>query len=213
MRNKKIRICLSGIDGAGKTLIANQLIENLGKSPKVKYIWSRYKNYFSKPFLLLMRITGHNYKVKINGIKIGYHDFYKNRYISIIFLILQWFDLFIEILFRFRLEKKSIVSDRSLIDTLVDLVIDTKFEKFVFGFYAKSLFYLMPKNTTYLIIERDINLIKKTRPDVLYDKNVFKRIELYNKISKLFSIKNIKNESSLTLATDEILLNINHNNE
>ena len=71
----------------------------------------------------------------------------------------------------------------------------------------------MPKNTTYLIIERDINLIKKTRPDVLYDKNVFKRIELYNKISKLFSIKNIKNESSLTLATDEILLNINHNNE
>ena len=89
MKNKKIYICLSGIDGAGKTLITNQLIENLSKSTKVKHVWSRYKNYFSKPFLLLMRITGHNYKVKIKEVKIGYHDFYKNNFISIIFLILS----------------------------------------------------------------------------------------------------------------------------
>ena len=208
MKNKKICICLSGIDGAGKTLIANQLIENLGKSPKVKYIWSRYKNYFSKPFLLLMRVTGHNYKVKINEIKIGYHDFYKNRYISIIFLILQWIDIFIEILFRFKMSRKSIVSDRSLIDTLVDLIIDTNFEKFISGSYAKSLFYFMPKNATYFIIERDIELIKKNRPDVFYDKNALKRIELYKKIANLFAIKIIKNESNLNLTSDKILSNI-----
>ena len=208
MKNKKIYICLSGIDGAGKTLITNQLIENLSKSTKVKRVWSRYKNYFSKPFLLLMRITGHNYKVKINGIKIGYHDFYKNRYISIIFLILQWIDIFIEILFRFKMSRKSIVSDRSLIDTLVDLIIDTNFEKFIFGSYAKSLFYFMPKNTTYFIIERDIELIKKNRPDVFYDKNVLKRIELYKKIANLFAIRIIKNESNINLTRDKILSNI-----
>ena len=66
----------------------------------------------------------------------------------------------------------------------------------------------MPKNATYFIIERDIELIKKNKPDVFYDKNVLKRIELYKKIANLFAIKIIKNESNLNLTSDKILSNI-----
>tara|TARA_A100000164_G_C21853121_1_gene746069 strand:+ start:704 stop:1354 length:651 start_codon:yes stop_codon:yes gene_type:complete len=195
LSSKRKNICLSGLDGAGKTFIAGSLIEIIKKKYDVKHVWSRYKNYTSKPLLFITRLTGHNYKKSINGLEIGYHDFQNNKFISILFLFFQWIDQFIEIIFRFRLSKTSIVSDRSLIDTLIDLSVDTNLQKFIFGFYAKSLFSLMPKNTIYILIKRNIDLVEKVRPDVFYDKNRNVREELYAEISKIYPIYIVENNN------------------
>ena len=52
-----------GVDGAGKTLYANMLLEELKRrGVDCRHVWSRYNNYLSKPLLGLTRLTGHNYK-------------------------------------------------------------------------------------------------------------------------------------------------------
>ncbi len=197
MKNyKKICICVSGLDGSGKTFIINKIVNNFSNVINFKYIWSRFKNYTSKPLLLLTRLTGHNYKEKINGTKIGYHDFYKSKILSILFLFFQWIDQFLEIILRFKTSQVSIIADRCLVDTLVDISIDTKMEKFVFGIFAKSLFKLMPKDTIYIILKRNVELIKNNRPDAFYDKNLLRRKELFEKISKLYPIHIIENDNS-----------------
>jgi|TARA_B110000971_G_C19942888_1_gene469600 thymidylate kinase len=210
--SKKKCICLSGLDGTGKTYLSTKIIEDIEKKIKIKHIWSRYRNYTSKPLLLITKLTGHNYKEIINGTKIGYHDFHNNKILSILFLFFQWIDQFLEIIFRFRISKFSLVADRSLIDTLVDISVDTKSEKFIFGFYAKTLFKLMPSNTIYIIIQRDLNLIKKDRPDVFYDKNRKLREELYKKISKIYPIYTVQNNNYSNESLNEIF-NIIDNHE
>ena len=204
MTNKKLCVCISGLDGSGKSFITNKIIQNFEKDNKVKHIWSRYKNYTSKPLLLLTRITGHNYKEIIDGTKIGYHDFYNSKIISIFFLFFQWIDQFLEIIFRFRLTKKIIVSDRSLVDTLVDISIDTGMEKFIFSTYAKTLFKFMPKDATYIIIERDLELIRSKRPDVFHDKNLIRRNNLYKEISKIYPINIVQNNSDIQVTLNKI---------
>lgn len=93
----------------------------------------------------------------------------------------------IEIFIKFRLSKKNIISDRSILDTLVDLAVDTKLENFIFSIYGKSLFKLMPKNTFFFILKRDFKKIKKNRKDVFIDKNFLIEEFIYMKKFHIYS--------------------------
>lgn len=193
MKQNRFCICISGLDGTGKSYIAEKLLKHYENKYEINHVWSRYKNYTSKPLLLFTRFIGLNYKEKKNNIIIGYHDFNNSKIISFLFLFFQWIDQIVEILIKFKFSNKNIISDRSLIDTLVDLSIDTKLEKIIFNFYGKSLLRFMPKNTYYFILKRDLEKIKKVRQDVFYDKNINRRIELFNEISKIFPVVVIEN--------------------
>ena len=70
----------------------------------------------------------------------------------------------------------------------------------------------MPSNTIYIIIQRDLNLIKKDRPDVFYDKNRKLREELYKKISKIYPIYTVQNNNYSNESLNEIF-NIIDNHE
>ena len=209
MNKKNICICISGLDGTGKSHIVKELIKHYKKENDTKHVWSRYKNYTSKPLLFFTRLIGLNYKENYNGIIIGYHDFYKSKLISFLFLFFQWIDQIIEITFKFKFTKKNIISDRSIIDTLVDLSIDTKLEKIIFGFYGKSLIKFMPKNTIFLIIKRDLEKIRKNREDVFYDKNLKKRLELFNQIAEFFPVYALENNSKIDFAINKIISIVN----
>ncbi len=205
MKQNSFCICISGLDGTGKSYIAKKLLNYYEKKYDINHVWSRYKNYTSKPLLLFTRFIGLNYKEKKENIIIGYHDFNNSKIISYLFLFFQWIDQVIEILIKFRFSNKHIVSDRSLIDTLVDLSIDTKLEKIIFSFYGKSLFKLMPKNTFYFILKRDLEKIQNVRKDVFYDKNVNRRIELFNEISKIFPVEVIENNFDAEYVVSKIV--------
>ena len=204
MSDSKTCICISGVDGCGKSFITNHLIKSFSKKKKYVHVWSRFKNYFSKPLLLLTRITGHSYTRFSMGIKIRYHDFYKSNFISFTFLFFQWIDQFFEIIFRFKFTKNSIISDRSIFDTLVDLSIDTRKEKFIFGNYAKTLLFFMPRNTHYFVIDRKTILIKKKRKDALIDKNFNRRKKLYKSIVKKYPITFLYNNSEIRVIENAI---------
>jgi hypothetical protein len=74
LRQKLVAFC--GVDGTGKSFLLAHLREHYAKAGvPSRHVWSRFRNYLSKPFLALTRLTGHNYKVEEKGIRIGYHDF------------------------------------------------------------------------------------------------------------------------------------------
>jgi len=205
MNKKNFCICISGLDGTGKSHIVKELVKHYKKENDTKHVWSRYKNYTSKPLLFFTRLIGLNYKENCNGIIIGYHDFHKSKLISFLFLFFQWIDQIIEIFIKFKLTKKNIISDRSIIDTLVDLSIDTKLEKIIFGFYGKSLIKFMPPNTIFLILKRDLEKIKKNREDVFYDKNLKRRIEMFDEIIKFFPVVVLENNSEIDSVRNKII--------
>jgi len=195
---ENICICLLGVDGSGKTTIANAYLKYLDdKNILSIHVWSRYRNYLSKPFLALMRITGHNRKEVINEVKIGYHDFSNNPLIAYSFLALQWIDQCIDIFLRFNNKKIQIVSDRCIIDTLVDLCIDTGRDDFILGNYGHSLKSLMPENTAYFIINRSKELVYASRPDVKVDKDYERRVKLYKRVAKVFDLDLICNDGTV----------------
>ena len=69
-------VALVGVDGSGKTCIAAGLARRLALAGiPHRQVWSRFRNYLSKPLLALARITGHNRKEVVDGTRVGYHDF------------------------------------------------------------------------------------------------------------------------------------------
>ncbi|PHS73124.1 MAG: hypothetical protein COB22_02325 [Cycloclasticus sp.] len=204
--NKPQNICLLGVDGSGKTALATAYLKRLNKTgePAV-HVWSRYRNYLSKPFLGVMRLTGHNRKEMIDGVKIGFHDFSENRFIAYSFLMFQWLDQVIDIVYRFRRRRGNIVCDRCVIDTLVDLCVDTGMDGYIFGRYGKSLITLMPKGTVYFIVNRNKSLVFNSRPDVRADKNYDRRIKLYSRAAKIFGLIFLDNDGSIEYSIEQIV--------
>tara|TARA_R110000744_G_scaffold305580_2_gene413861 strand:- start:2870 stop:3499 length:630 start_codon:yes stop_codon:yes gene_type:complete len=203
-------ICLMGVDGSGKSTLATEYRKLLStKGIASILVWSRYRNYLSKPFLAITRLTGHNKKEEINGTKIGYHDFSSSKLISYTFLFFQWLDQFIDIIIRFKFKKQVIVSDRCIIDTLIDLCVDTELDDFIFGRYGKSLIKLMPKNTVYFVVERNKDVVFDMRPDVQVDKNYDRRVELYKRAIINFKLTPVNNNHTIKAAIDFITITIN----
>ena len=205
--DKHIIILIVGVDGVGKTTIAKAVADQIASDGKdVEHVWSRYRNYISKPFLAIMRLTGHNRKEVIDGVKIGYHNFSNNHLISWIFLVLQWIDQFIDISLRYKIKSTNIVSDRCVIDTLIDLCVDTGMDDFILGAYGKSLIKMMPKNTIYCVIFREKSLVLETRSDVAIDRNYERRVKLYQRAAKDFEFNVIINDGGIEDAVRKIMV-------
>ena len=69
-------VALAGVDGGGKTFLLGGLRARLDAAGVPhRHVWSRFRNYLSKPLLALARLTGHNRKEELGGVRTGYHDF------------------------------------------------------------------------------------------------------------------------------------------
>jgi glycosyltransferase involved in cell wall biosynthesis len=73
-------VALIGVDGSGKSFLLGRLAKK-AEAARVPHhhVWSRFRNYLSKPLLALARLTGHNRKEQVGETRIGYHDFVGNR--------------------------------------------------------------------------------------------------------------------------------------
>ena len=119
---------LIGVDGSGKTFLLDRLSDGLRRAGvPYRRVWSRFRNYLSKPLLAAARLTGHNRKEQIDGVRIGYHEFAQARPLAFLFLGLQVLDQALDLLLRYRLpwRRELVVGDRCVLDTLVDLAVDT----------------------------------------------------------------------------------------
>ncbi len=199
-------LCLSGVDGCGKTHLLRHIRDEFFLNGiDHRHVWSRFRNYLSKPLLFIARITGHNRKEQIGGVHYGVHDFRDVTWLVRPFLILQFIDNVIDILFRYHLSRRRILGDRCVLDTLVDLAADTGRDDIVFGIYGRILLALLPQPVRLIIINRPIENIIRDRPDALVDPLFFERRRLFQVAAERFSIPVIHNQEAADVVARRIL--------
>ncbi len=199
---------LIGVDGSGKTYLADHLCERLGADGIAsRRVWSRFRNYLSKPLLAMARLTGHNRKVEQDGVRIGYHDFDRSRPLALLFLALQAADQVLDILFRYRLtlDRRLVVGDRCVLDTLVDLAVDTGLDDLVIDRLGPLLVGLLPRPWHVVLVNRPVALVRASRPDALLDRHFLRRRTLYLRLARRFGIPVVENDATAKAAIDDIL--------
>ena len=188
----------TGSDGCGKTTYIN-LLEDYFRNKKLKthYIWIRSPKIFSKPLMLYCRIVKLTRYNIINGVKYGVHDFSKSKLVSTLFPLLQLVDYYIRNLSIKKEIKKTkadvIIYDRHALDTLVDLIVDTKrfdLHKTVIG---KLFIKMIPKNAKIILLHVDDEIIRKRKIDTLHDVNLSARIKAFQMLCNDLNITVVNN--------------------
>lgn len=185
-------ICIIGPDGTGKTTQAKMLIKYLKeKGLEYEYRWMRFHHFISLPVLGLARILGlTEVRTLPNGKKIGYHHFYKSKLISAIYPLTLYMDTLLATIFKLyvplKVQKKRIICDRFIYDTLVDLAIDLDNLEIMNSKIAKKFLKLVPRDCLTILLLTSYKKIKERREDLKFDKSLKKRIEIYKEISKRF---------------------------
>jgi len=203
-------ISFSGIDGCGKTSIITQLRKRLliqGKT--TKYVWLRYNHYLTKLLLGFCRITGYTKYENIKGIRVGYHEFYRSRFVSYLFIFLTYIDTLAATIFAVYIPsiftKHIVVCDRWVFDIIVDLEVDTGINFSEKSFFIKAFKKLIPQRASCFLIQRNIQCVTKSRPEHIHDRNFIKRFRLFEQFVEDQRIKTIDNNASIENSVEKVL--------
>ncbi len=200
---KKIRkkfICIIGLDGAGKTTHINILINKLKIDGRYRYTWFRYNHLLSIFLLIYCRLAKLTVYEKINGEKIGRHEFYRSKIVSKLYPWILFIDTIPTYILKISIPTclgYNIICDRFIYDTLVDLMIDLNDFDIHKKMIGRLFISLIPKNSNIILLDLDESIIRERRKELINDKSLTVRRIAYNKISKEFNIPIIQNNQSI----------------
>jgi len=191
MKNNII-ISIVGIDGSGKTTVANKIADKLNKEKKETFIYKhcRLELIISKPIVLFAKLFFLKNKNE-NCIEYRQHKkelILKYPILSYLYLILILLDYYLQIFVKLYIPLflgKSVICDRYIIDTLAtDIAIDFSSNEF----FLKKLYNILlrffpkPKIVIFLDIPEEVAFARKDDiPDLEYLKE---RRSIYLNISK-----------------------------
>lgn len=209
-------IYICGPDGTGKSTQAELVIESFSKKGKIyEYRWLRFNHLFSLPLLAIARLRGlSEVQTLENGEKIGYHYFYKSKTISSIYPLLLFLDSLILSIAKLYIPrilfKKNIVCDRFIYDTLIDLIISTHKTNLHRSLIGKYFLKLVPKNTKIVMLLAEEEELKQRRADIMQDKTLEMRLDLYRNFAKKYNISVIDAGLPIDSVHKEVLKNIGY---
>jgi thymidylate kinase len=176
------------VDGCGKTTLCRSLEAELSQNGiATQVVWSRFRNYLSKPLLGLSRLTGHNRRFYAKGEWIAHHDFSALPVFREAFALFQAVDVNIGAYFhitRPRLRWPGVsICERGPWDTLVDVMADTGLDKMMTSLVAKWYVRQMAAARLVIWIRRDPEAIFRSRPALHEDPTILRRAELYERLA------------------------------
>lgn len=203
-------ICISGVDGCGKTSIIDGVRRELeadGRS--TRYVWLRYNHYLTKFLLVFCRLVGLTRYEYPDGVRVGYHDFYRSRLVSWLFVAFTYIDtLLVSILLVYLpslLTSRVLVCDRWVLDIMIDLEIDTKISFSAGGWLERLFRGLMPRSSQCYLIVRDQEAVLQCRPENERDRNFQRRWNLYKEYSARPWVTSIENKTTIEDAVTQIV--------
>lgn len=181
-------ICISGPDGVGKTTQAMMLIEYFKKKEhRTKYVWLRFNHFFSLALLGYMKMIGLSSVIySSDGKKIGFHDLKNNKHLARIYEMSLLIDMFLASVIKIYLPmiaKRIVICDRYVIDTIVDIMINTSDHNFHKSSIGRLLYALAPKNCINIIIISKFDILRNRKTDINIDNQFTLRIHLYKKLA------------------------------
>ncbi|RPD98005.1 hypothetical protein EGM88_07530 [Aureibaculum marinum] len=198
---------LTGSDGSGKTTFIKKLQKELkSKNIKTTSVWLRSPKITSKPLMAYCRLVGlTKYKI-IDGEKYGAHHFYKSKFVSKIFPYLQFIDFKLKwYLIQKKIPKNTILLfDRFNIDTLADLMVDTKNLELHRSYIGKKFLNFLPNRNNVIILMVKEDIIRQRKKDTLYDEQLSFKLKVYNKLGEDLNIKIIDNNKDYQTVYEDI---------
>jgi thymidylate kinase len=208
-KEKPAFICIIGVDGVGKTAHINKLMENFkNEGIRCKYTWFRFYHFLSLLLLAYCRLVDLTvYEIK-NGQKVGRHDFHKSKLISSLYPFVLFIDMLPMYFVKIYLPRRfgyTIVCDRFVYDTLIDLMIDLREYDIHKNNIGELFLGLRPEETIVIHLDLDENIIRKRRKDLTADQTLNLRRKLYNKLCKDLDIPTIMNDKPIDDVHTEII--------
>lgn len=200
-------IYITGSDGVGKTTFLMELEKKLlVGGNKTRHIWIRSPKIFSKPLMAYCRLIGLTKYKTIEGVKYSKHEFYKSSFVSWLFPILQILDFKIKWYFEKRKIKPNeiLLFDRFNIDTLADLMVDTRRMDLHKTWVGNEFLNLTSPNSKIIVLDVDAQKIRQRKKDTLYDEHLIVKIEVYNLLSKDLKIKLVDNNKEFITVKKEV---------
>ena len=177
-------ICIIGPDGTGKTTQANLLVKYLRQQGiDCEYKWLRFHHFFSLPVLAVARLMGlSRVETLESGEMIGYHDFCKSKLISTIYSYALLIDTFVfttlKVIILMKYFGKTIICDRFIYDTLVDLIISTQNSSLLNSNIAKHYVAIIPENCLTMALSSDEKTLRKRRENIKFDKVLLQKFSI-----------------------------------
>jgi len=201
-------VFITGTDGAGKSILSEWLVANFrNQGLQVDLVWSRFNNFFSKPLLGLARLTHHNYYRTIGGVLFGFHNFRHLHGYRHLFALLQAIDVNLAVLRDIRIGKRrfdTLVCERGPWDTLVDVIVDTGIENLADPIPCRLFTMQVLKGSIVIFINRSRDNILKSRPELVHDCSLDRKIELYSVLAKKYGWFIVDNNESLATTKKQI---------
>jgi thymidylate kinase len=210
MTQKPMFICITGIDGVGKTTHVNLILGHLKeKGIKCQYKWLRFHHLFSLPLLAFCRIAGYTRLSTLGGTqKCSYHEFYRSRLISTLYPWILLIDTTIFTTIKVYIPMllgNSIVCDRFVYDTLIDIAVATKNHEIHNKKVGKLFLKLIPKNANFVMLNLDKKVILSRRNELKDDMTFDERFALYQRYTDMFSIDIVNNENTIEEVKNSII--------
>lgn len=198
---------ITGPDGSGKTTYIKEIERQLlANNQKVKHIWLRSPKFFSKPLMAYCRLVGLTKYTVINRVKYGKHEFYRSKFVSWLFPILQLLDFKIKwLIIKYKIKKNEILLfDRFALDTLADLMVDTQRLNLHKTKTGKAFIQLIPQATKTIVLLADESIIRSRKIDTLHDEHLSMKIEVYKILSRDLSLPVMNNNMAFDIVKREI---------
>lgn len=166
-------IAISGLDGSGKTTLADSLVEYLrSKGYKTKYVWIRSPHTFAYLISrILIHLGWHRTFRNPNGIAISRFELYEGTFARKIWPAIEFFSILPLIIFKVWLPHLlgyRVICDRYVIDSTVSIALNTRDMNFPDSFLGALLLKAMPKKCALIFLDADLSTVLKRRRDVEY---------------------------------------------
>ncbi|NOY16388.1 MAG: hypothetical protein GXP23_05560 [Gammaproteobacteria bacterium] len=195
-------IYVMGIDGSGKTTVAEYIAEELrGRGYRTDVRWLRFNHFFSKPLLAFCRVFGFTKYEMAGDIRVGYHEFYRSSLVAWSFVILQYLDaLRVKLLYLqtgLWSRNRVLVLDRYVYDILVDTMIDTRLAGLDKSRIGRAFKRLLPDSTVSVVLHRSRDKVLQARPESAVDREFSDRYAHYDKIRAEGEVHVIDNDGTV----------------